>query len=141
MERLREHRERGCALTFRRPRTTPPMPYDPPPPPNVNGRASYNGRWVNAAGGRAPSPSPIANQALSQRIASRPVSSAERVGVHTLTLLPVLRDQPSAGGCRGLPGLTGIAAIARSTIAVIVRLGFTPGLAGMTAPSQISRFW
>jgi hypothetical protein len=34
-----------------------------------------------------------------------------------------------------------MAAIARSAIAVIVRLGFTPGLAGMTAPSQISRFW
>jgi hypothetical protein len=27
-----------------------PMPYDPPPPPNVNGCVSYNGRWVNAAG-------------------------------------------------------------------------------------------
>ena len=27
----------------------------------------------------------------------------------------------------GAPGLTGIAAIARSAIAVIVRLGFTPG--------------
>jgi hypothetical protein len=25
-----------------------PMPYDPPPPPNVNGCVSYNGRWVNA---------------------------------------------------------------------------------------------
>jgi hypothetical protein len=30
----------------------------------------------------------------------------------------------------GVPGLTGIAAITRSAIAVIVRLGFTPGLAG-----------
>jgi hypothetical protein len=28
-----------------------PMPYDPPPPP-VTGCASYNGRWVNAAGCR-----------------------------------------------------------------------------------------
>jgi hypothetical protein len=27
-----------------------PMPYDPPPPPNVTGCVSYNGRWVNAAG-------------------------------------------------------------------------------------------
>jgi hypothetical protein len=27
-----------------------PMPYDPPPPPNVSGCVSYNGRWVNAAG-------------------------------------------------------------------------------------------
>jgi hypothetical protein len=27
-----------------------PMPYDPPPPPNVNGCVSYNGRWVNASG-------------------------------------------------------------------------------------------
>ncbi|MDT5328202.1 MAG: hypothetical protein QOF25_5354 [Mycobacterium sp.] len=27
-----------------------PMPYDPPPPPNVNACVSYNGRWVNAAG-------------------------------------------------------------------------------------------
>ena len=26
-----------------------PMPYDPPPPPNVTGCVSYNGRWVNAA--------------------------------------------------------------------------------------------
>jgi hypothetical protein len=25
-----------------------PMPYDPPPPPNVSGCVSYNGRWVNA---------------------------------------------------------------------------------------------
>ena len=25
-----------------------PMPYDPPPPPNVGGCVSYNGRWVNA---------------------------------------------------------------------------------------------
>jgi hypothetical protein len=41
----------------------------------------------------------------------------------------------------GVPGLTGIAAIARSAIAVMVRLGFTPGFAGMTAPSQIRRFW
>jgi hypothetical protein len=24
------------------------MPYDPPPPPNVTGCVSYNGRWVNA---------------------------------------------------------------------------------------------
>jgi hypothetical protein len=31
------------------------------------------------------------------------------------------------GGVVGVPGLTGIAAIARSAIAVIVRLGFTPG--------------
>jgi hypothetical protein len=27
-----------------------PMPYDPPPPPNITGCVSYNGRWVNAAG-------------------------------------------------------------------------------------------
>ena len=27
-----------------------PMPYDPPPPPNVTGCVSYKGRWVNAAG-------------------------------------------------------------------------------------------
>lgn len=27
-----------------------PMPYDPPPPPNINACVSYNGRWVNAAG-------------------------------------------------------------------------------------------
>ena len=27
-----------------------PMPYDPPPPANVTGCVSYNGRWVNAAG-------------------------------------------------------------------------------------------
>lgn len=27
-----------------------PMPYDPPPPPNVTGCVSYNGRWVNAGG-------------------------------------------------------------------------------------------
>ena len=27
-----------------------PMPYDPPPPPNVAGCVSYNGRWVNANG-------------------------------------------------------------------------------------------
>lgn len=27
-----------------------PMPYDPPPPPNVGGCVSYNGRWVNASG-------------------------------------------------------------------------------------------
>jgi hypothetical protein len=27
-----------------------PMPYEPPPPPNVNGCVSYNGRWVNASG-------------------------------------------------------------------------------------------
>ena len=27
-----------------------PMPYDPPPPSNVTGCVSYNGRWVNAAG-------------------------------------------------------------------------------------------
>ncbi|MDT5244289.1 MAG: hypothetical protein QOD36_1665 [Mycobacterium sp.] len=27
-----------------------PMPYDPPPPPNVTGCVSYNGRLVNAAG-------------------------------------------------------------------------------------------
>ena len=27
-----------------------PMPYDPPPPPNVAGCVSYNGRWVNASG-------------------------------------------------------------------------------------------
>ncbi|HUO40093.1 MAG TPA: hypothetical protein VMU34_20615 [Mycobacterium sp.] len=27
-----------------------PMPYDPPPPPNVSGCVSYNGRWVNAGG-------------------------------------------------------------------------------------------
>jgi len=26
-----------------------PMPYDPPPPPNVSGCVSYNGRWVNAS--------------------------------------------------------------------------------------------
>jgi hypothetical protein len=39
----------AVALTFRRRRTTP-MPYDPPPPPNVTGCVSYNGRWVNAAG-------------------------------------------------------------------------------------------
>jgi hypothetical protein len=26
-----------------------PMPYDPPPPPNVNGCVGYNGRWVNAS--------------------------------------------------------------------------------------------
>ena len=48
---------------------------------------------------------------------------------------------PARGVVVWAPGLTGIAAIARSAIAVIVRLGFTPGLAGMTAPSQISRFW
>ena len=33
------------------------------------------------------------------------------------------------------PGLAGTAAMARSAIAVMVRLGFTPGFAGMTAPS------
>ena len=27
-----------------------PMPYDPPPPANVTGCVSYNGRWVNAGG-------------------------------------------------------------------------------------------
>ncbi len=27
-----------------------PMPYDTPPPPNVSGCVSYNGRWVNASG-------------------------------------------------------------------------------------------
>ena len=27
-----------------------PMPYDPPPPPNVTGCVSYSGRWVNAGG-------------------------------------------------------------------------------------------
>jgi hypothetical protein len=27
-----------------------PMPYDPPPPPNVSGCVSYNGRWVSASG-------------------------------------------------------------------------------------------
>lgn len=27
-----------------------PMPYDPPPPPDVTGCVSYNGRWVNAGG-------------------------------------------------------------------------------------------
>ena len=27
-----------------------PMPYDPPPPPNVSGCVGYNGRWVNASG-------------------------------------------------------------------------------------------
>ena len=27
-----------------------PLPEDPPPPPNINGCASYNGRWVNASG-------------------------------------------------------------------------------------------
>ena len=27
-----------------------PMPYDPPPPPNVTGCVSYNGRWVHAGG-------------------------------------------------------------------------------------------
>ena len=27
-----------------------PMPQDPPPPANVTGCVSYNGRWVNAAG-------------------------------------------------------------------------------------------
>lgn len=37
--------------------------------------------------------------------------------------------------------IAGTAAIARSAIAVIVRLGFTPGLAGTAAPSQTSRFW
>jgi hypothetical protein len=26
-----------------------PMPYDPPPPPNVTGCVSYNGRWVGAS--------------------------------------------------------------------------------------------
>jgi hypothetical protein len=26
-----------------------PMPYDPPPPPNVTGCVSYNGRRINAA--------------------------------------------------------------------------------------------
>ncbi|MDA2950932.1 MAG: hypothetical protein O2892_18175 [Actinomycetota bacterium] len=27
-----------------------PMPYDQPPPPNVTGCVSYNGRWINADG-------------------------------------------------------------------------------------------
>src|ERR1700682_3338562 len=27
-----------------------PMPYDPPPPPNLTGCTSSNGSWVNAAG-------------------------------------------------------------------------------------------
>ena len=27
-----------------------PMPYDPPPPPNVSGCVAYNGRWVSAGG-------------------------------------------------------------------------------------------
>jgi hypothetical protein len=27
-----------------------PLPYAPPPPPNVTGCVSYSGRWVNAAG-------------------------------------------------------------------------------------------
>lgn len=27
-----------------------PLPEDPPPPPNVSGCVSYNGRWVNASG-------------------------------------------------------------------------------------------
>ena len=27
-----------------------PLPEDPPPPPNVTGCVSYNGRWVNASG-------------------------------------------------------------------------------------------
>jgi hypothetical protein len=27
-----------------------PLPNDPPPPPNVTGCVSYNGRWVNASG-------------------------------------------------------------------------------------------
>lgn len=26
-----------------------PMPYDPPPPPNVNACVGYNGRWVNGS--------------------------------------------------------------------------------------------
>lgn len=27
-----------------------PMPYDAPPPPDVGGCVSYNGRWVSAGG-------------------------------------------------------------------------------------------
>ncbi|MGD9618745.1 MAG: hypothetical protein AB7G47_01420 [Mycolicibacterium sp.] len=27
-----------------------PMPYDAPPPPDVSGCVSYNGRWVSAGG-------------------------------------------------------------------------------------------
>lgn len=41
----------------------------------------------------------------------------------------------------GASRLAGIAYIARSAIAVMVGLGLTPGLAGLTAPSQIRRFW
>ena len=36
--------------------------------------------------------------------------------------------------------LAGIRLIACSAIAVMVRLGLTPGLAGTAAPSQTSRF-
>jgi hypothetical protein len=45
------------------------------------------------------------------------------------------------GAGSGAPGLGSMKAIARSVIAVMVRLGFTPTLAGIADPSHTSRLW
>jgi hypothetical protein len=46
------------------------------------------------------SPSPIATNHIATGSLWRPVCSAERVGVRTLTPLPVSGDKSRAGGCR-----------------------------------------
>ena len=52
----------------------------------------------------------------------------------------LLAAPPLGGGAARLPPSGGIRLIACSALAVIVRLGLTPGLAGIAAPSVTSRF-
>ena len=47
-ERVRQHRRRSRTLRASA-GVLAPMPYDPPPPPNITGCVSYNGRWVTPA--------------------------------------------------------------------------------------------
>lgn len=77
-----------------------------------------------------PEPGGIAPARRSTRFTSPPVllSTMWRGGTGCQVPMPI-------GARTGAPGLSGIRLIAYSASAVMVRLGFTPGLAGTIEPS------
>ena len=75
-----------------------------------------------------------------RRVAVRHVARARRLDRRAARRAGARGAQACAGARRLRRPSRARGAIARSASAVIVRLGLTPGLAGTTEPSQISRF-
>ena len=115
----------------------------PPPGPeadSVLGSPRALGEALKARGGaRAGTPAGASIQ-LGVDLTVESMSPENAGATSTALRLRLRRD--SAASAREAPrrGVGGIAAIACSASAVIVRLGLTPGLAGIAEPSQTSRF-